>query len=85
MDKKLTAAAIEAAFGQTGDFGKREIRAGGETLQLYFIDGLVTGGFVSDYVLRPLMATLEQGGGKDLLKVDNALAVSFGLQNDRLV
>ena len=63
MDKRLTAAAIEAAFGKTGDFGKREIRAGGETLQLYFIDGLVTGGFVSDYVLRPLMAALEQGGG----------------------
>ena len=55
---ELTAAAIEAAFGETGDFVAREVEAAGWRLRLYFIDGLVTGGTISEYVLRPLAQAL---------------------------
>ena len=53
---QITDAAIRAAFQGADDFQARPIRAGGQELVLYSIDGLVSGGDISQYVLRPLMA-----------------------------
>lgn len=53
---QITDAAIRAAFQGADDFQARPIRAGGQELVLYSIDGLVSGGDLSQYVLRPLMA-----------------------------
>ena len=55
-NSQITDAAIRAAFQGADDFQARPIRAGGQELVLYSIDGLVSGGDISQYVLRPLMA-----------------------------
>ena len=46
-------------------FNRRELLVGGHTLYIYAIDGLTSGGFISEYVVKPLMqdahaATLEE-------------------------
>ena len=56
---------IQAIFGAAGDFNRRELLVGGHTLYLYAIDGLTSGGFISEYVVKPLMqdaqaATMEE-------------------------
>ncbi len=61
----LTDANIRAVFDGAGDFIPREIRCGEDTLYAYAIDGLVSGGDISDYILKPITehlrgATLEQ-------------------------
>ena len=55
-NSQITDAAVRAAFQGADDFQARPIRAGGQELVLYSIDGLVSGGDLSQYVLRPLMA-----------------------------
>ncbi len=55
-DNSITDAQIRAMFSHADDFQARPIRAGGQGLILYSIDGLVSGGDISQYVLRPLMA-----------------------------
>ena len=52
----ITDAQIRAVFAGADDFQARPVRAGGQTIMLYFIDGLVSGGDLSRLVLRPLMA-----------------------------
>ncbi len=52
----ITDTAIRAAFAGADDFQVRSIRAAGHTLFLYAVDGLVSGGDISRFVLRPLMA-----------------------------
>ncbi|MBQ8587182.1 MAG: spore germination protein [Oscillospiraceae bacterium] len=46
---------ILAIFGAAGDFNRRELLVGGHTLYIYAIDGLTSGGFISEYVVKPLM------------------------------
>lgn len=57
MEKKtgLTHGEICALFEGAGDFVVRELQISGHTLYLYAIDGLTSGGDISDYVLKPLM------------------------------
>ena len=50
---------ISAIFAGAGDFGRREIRCEIWTLYAYSIDGLVSGGDISDYVLKPISENLE--------------------------
>ena len=50
---------ISAIFAGAGDFVRREIRCGIWTLYAYSIDGLVSGGDISDYVLKPISENLE--------------------------
>lgn len=50
---------ISAIFAGAGDFVRREIRCGIWTLYAYAIDGLVSGGDISDYVLKPISENLE--------------------------
>ena len=52
---------ISAIFTGAGDFVRREIRCGIWTLYAYAIDGLVSGGDISDYVLKPISENLEAG------------------------
>lgn len=53
---ELTHEAICAVFEGAGDFTIRETRIGGYTLYIYAIDGLTSGGDISDFVIKPLMA-----------------------------
>ena len=50
---------ICSIFRDAGDFVRRVIRCGTETLYGYWIDGLVSGGDVSDYVLKPICQNLS--------------------------
>ena len=65
MEKKsmyigeLSDANISAIFAGAGDFVRREIRCGIWTLYAYAIDGLVSGGDISDYVLKPISENLK--------------------------
>lgn len=49
---------ISAIFAGAGDFVRREIQCGVWTLYVYAIDGLVSGGDISDYVLKPISQDL---------------------------
>lgn len=53
----ITRENIQRIFGNAGDFEQRQIFAGPEKREIwvYFIDGLVSGGDISDYVLKPLL------------------------------
>ena len=46
---------ISAIFRGAGDFNRRELRVGSHTLYLYAIDGLTSGGDISEYVVKPLL------------------------------
>lgn len=51
---ELTDANITGIFGDAGDFMRREIRCGAFIVYTYAIDGLTSGGTISDYVIKPL-------------------------------
>ncbi len=55
----LTDAGFRRLFEGSGDFIVRPILVGGRRLFLYAIDGLTSGGDISDYVLKPLMGLPE--------------------------
>ena len=50
----MTDASIRALFEGAGDFETRQLRCGSQTLYAYYIDGLTSGGDISDFVFRPL-------------------------------
>ena len=54
----MTDRQIQDMFGDTADFERRVLRTGGETLYAYFIDGLVSGSQVSDYIYKPVVQEL---------------------------
>ena len=56
----ISDAAVRARFAGAGDLIARRVQAGGQWLTLYAIDGLTSGGDISQYVLRPLMAMEKQ-------------------------
>ena len=51
---KLTDENIRRIFENCGDFIYRPLKCGGYTLYIYAIDGLVSGGDISDYVIKPI-------------------------------
>ncbi len=53
-------------FGDTGDLNRRVLRIGGHTLFIYSIDGLVSIGDISKYVVKPLMQDTEGGSLEEL-------------------
>ncbi len=57
---------IRRIFRNADDFVARELRLYGVTLYAYMIDGLVSGGDVSDYVLKPLAQGLKKGTMEEL-------------------
>lgn len=54
----MTDASIKAIFGSTGDFETRVLRSGDEKLYAYYIDGLTSGGDISEYVFKPISEKL---------------------------
>lgn len=50
----MTDGEITARFAGAGDFIRRELKCGEFTLYAYAIDGLVSGGDMSEYVFKPL-------------------------------
>ena len=57
--KKLNDENIRNMFVGAGDFIARRLECCGHTLYAYAIDGLISGGDMSDYVLKPIAQTLH--------------------------
>ena len=56
----MTDPEIRAIFEGASDFECRTLRNGEAKLYAYFIDGLVSGSFVADYIYKPIMLDLPQ-------------------------
>ena len=56
---ELCDAGIRAVFSEAGDFIARTLRCGAHTLYAYAIDGLISGGDMSDFVLKPIAQQLK--------------------------
>lgn len=56
----MTDAEIRAVFEGASDFESRTLRTGEATLYAYFIDGLVSSGFIADYIYKPITLDLPQ-------------------------
>ena len=54
----MTDAQIRALFRGASDFEARALRTGENTLYGYFIDGLVAGSFIADYIYKPVVQDL---------------------------
>lgn len=50
----LTDENISSIFDGAGDFTARELHCGRHTIHTYFIDGLISGGDIAEYVFKPL-------------------------------
>ncbi len=46
---------LQAIFGDSGDFNRRVLQIGAHTLYIYALDGLTSGGDISEFVIKPLM------------------------------
>ncbi len=64
--QSLTDENIRAVFRGAGDFYVRSVRCGEHTVFAYAIDGLVSGGDISEYVLRPLAEQLRAASMEEL-------------------
>lgn len=56
----MTDPEIRAMFEGASDFESRTLRAGDATLYAYFIDGLVSSGFIADYIYKPIIQELPE-------------------------
>lgn len=59
--QELTDENIRAVFDGAADFIVRELRCGEQTLYAYAVDGLVSGGDMSDYIIKPITEHLAGG------------------------
>ena len=57
----MTDKEIQKQFTQTDDFIRRVLRCGEDTLYAYAVDGLVSGGDMSEYILKPISENLRGG------------------------
>lgn len=55
----MTDEAIRDLFADAGDFIVRELTCGGFSLYAYAIDGLISGGDMSEYILKPISRNLK--------------------------
>ena len=60
-------AELWALFGGSADVAERQITAGGQKLDVLFLDGLTSGGNIAEQVLRPLMQTVQPGSMQSVL------------------
>ena len=77
----MTDKEIQKQFTQTDDFIRRVLRCGEDTLYAYAVDGLVSGGDMSEYILKPISENLRGGSMQERHsysdeKVLQALAVA---------
>lgn len=56
----MTGEEICARFAGAEDFESRMLRLGNHCLQAYYIDGLVTGSYIAQYVFRPIVENLPE-------------------------
>ena len=56
----MTDAEIRKQFEGASDFETRTLRAGEQQLHAYFIDGLVSSGFIADYIFKPIVRDLPE-------------------------
>ena len=56
----MTDAEIKAIFAGASDFETRTLRTGESSLYAYFIDGLVSGSFIADYIYKPITQDLPE-------------------------
>lgn len=56
----MTDQEIKALFHDASDFETRQLQLGDQVLHAYFIDGLVTGSAIAEYIIKPVMETLPQ-------------------------
>ena len=56
----MTDAEIRKIFEGAGDFETRQLRCGAQAIYAYFIDGLVTGSTIAEYVFRPIAGKLPE-------------------------
>ncbi len=63
---EMTDENIRAIFDGAGDFVPRDLKCGQWTLHAYAIDGLVSGGDISEYVMKPIAEILEAESLADL-------------------
>ena len=62
----MTDEEIQQQFTQTDDFIRRVLRCGEDTLYAYAVDGLVSGGDMSEYILKPISENLRGGSMRGL-------------------
>ena len=62
----MTDKEIQKQFTQTDDFIRRVLRCGEDTLYAYAVDGLVSGGDMSEYILNPIFENLRGGSMREL-------------------
>ena len=58
--ENMTDAEIRKLFEGADDFVVRSLRRGENQIYAYFIDGLVTGSFVAEYIFRPIVYELPE-------------------------
>ena len=56
----ITDEALRSLFAEASDFETRVLRCGDRELYAYFIDGLVSGSFVADYIYQPIARFLPE-------------------------
>ena len=64
----LTDSEIRKIFAGAGDFIARELRCGDAVLYAYAIDGLISGGDMAEYVLKPIAELLAGGSVAELFE-----------------
>ena len=70
-DGELSDENIRNIFRDAGDFNIRRLNCGQYTLYVYAVDGLTSGGDISEYVIKPIMEQLRGSTMQELL--ENAL------------
>ena len=73
---KLTDANIRAIFEGAGDFNARDLRCGDNLIHTYYIDGLTSGGDISEYVFKPLFENPARN-----MEEAHCLALTGGVYN----
>ncbi len=67
-DFEISAGAVKDIFRDAADFCSRQVTCpGGYRAEICFIDGLVSGGEIADYVLKPLMSSTAAANSADEL------------------
>lgn len=77
---ELTDENIRAIFADAGDFTPRDLHCGGNVIHTYYIDGLTSGGDISEYVFKPLF---ENAPGD--LRTAYRLALTGGVYNATVI
>ena len=77
--QELTVEAVQAIFGSAADFVAREIKSGGNTVHVLFLDGITSGGDIAElltgtdaHLLSTGLKNFE-GGEEEIRGADHAL------------